>query len=234
MKRLLLPAAILFFASSASALDRPVVLELFTSQGCPSCPEADALLTEIAKNPRFLPLSFHVTYFDDQGWKDPFASPANTKRQDWYVKTLKLESMFTPQMIIEGRYSVIGSDAQAASDTIVEALKDAPNFPITIAPTKAGDALDVSVGDAKHRTPPAGAMLYEVHFNRKVLTPIGAGSNGGMTVENANNVVAFLPIALSSRYHVALNGFAEDGIAYILQSPKGQILGAAYYMKAGR
>src|SRR3546814_11008586 len=87
---------------------RPVVVELFTSQGCSSCPPADALLVELAREPGILALSFHVDYWDYIGWEDPFAEAQYTERQRAYVDRLGLRSVYTPQIVIAGRHTALG------------------------------------------------------------------------------------------------------------------------------
>src|SRR3546814_16619660 len=89
---------------------RPVVVELFTSQGCSSCPPADALLVELAREPSILALSFHVDYWDYIGWEDPFAEAQYTERQRDYVDRLGLRYVYTPQMVIDGRHNAVGSN----------------------------------------------------------------------------------------------------------------------------
>lgn len=106
-------AAALILALSAGpalAQTRPVVVELFTSQGCSSCPPADALLGEVAGRSDVIALAFHVDYWDYIGWKDPFAAPDFTARQKDYVRALGLRGLYTPQMVIDGRLDVVGSD----------------------------------------------------------------------------------------------------------------------------
>src|SRR5688572_4445559 len=99
----------------AFAAERPVVLELFTSQGCSSCPRADALLRHLAADdPSILPLSFHVHYWDRLGWKDPFSSAESTARQQAY-RDMHNGRMYTPQLIVEGAASAIGSNKAQVS-----------------------------------------------------------------------------------------------------------------------
>ena len=104
----------------------PVLVELFTSEGCSSCPPADALLAQIdAKQPvngaQAIILEEHVDYWDDQGWRDPFASAAATQRQQEYSKALHAD-VYTPQMIVDGRTEILGSDQKAAQHAIEKAI----------------------------------------------------------------------------------------------------------------
>src|SRR5271155_289986 len=90
--------------------ERPIVVELFTSEGCSSCPPADALLAELAGRSDVLALSFHVDYWDRLGWKDPFSSPDATERQDRYSTLLHLATVYTPQIVVDGKWQAVGSD----------------------------------------------------------------------------------------------------------------------------
>jgi hypothetical protein len=121
--RLALTAALLLLGVSRANAEppRPVVVELFTSQGCSSCPPADALLTELARNPNILPLAFHVTYWNNLGWRDPFSLEAATDRQRAYQRSLHTDTIYTPQMVIEGQADIVGSDRASVATAIAHA-----------------------------------------------------------------------------------------------------------------
>ena len=109
-------------AGPVRAADKPLtVVELFTSQGCSSCPPADAFLGELARRDDLVALSEHVDYWDYIGWKDPFASPDLTKRQHEYARLLGLRYVYTPQMVIQGADHVTGSDRAGVLRKIAEA-----------------------------------------------------------------------------------------------------------------
>src|SRR6202163_2652786 len=108
-------------ATPAAADPRPVVVELFTSQGCSSCPPADALLGELAQRGDVLALGFHISYWDGLGWKDPSSRQSSTDRQRAYARLLGRGQVYTPQMVVEGRSEMVGSDRGA----VLAALRDA-------------------------------------------------------------------------------------------------------------
>src|SRR5712691_8800515 len=101
-----------FAAMPAGADPRPVVVELFTSQGCSSCPPADALLGELARRGDVLALGFHISYWDSLGWKDPLSNPASTDRQKAYARHFDGQ-VYTPQIVVDGTTEMVGSDRVA-------------------------------------------------------------------------------------------------------------------------
>src|SRR5690348_4653604 len=101
---------------TAIAAPRPIVVELFTSQGCSSCPPADALLNELAQRPDVVALGFHVDYWDYLGWKDPLSAPGSTQRQRDYARLLNQPTIYTPEMVIDGHLQLVGSDRTAVLD----------------------------------------------------------------------------------------------------------------------
>lgn len=103
----------------------PILLELFTSQGCSACPPADRLLASLGAREDLLVLSFHVSYWDHMGWADPFAIPASTRRQRGYARTMRSRSVYTPQMVVQGGVAAVGSDEARIMRLIADAAPTA-------------------------------------------------------------------------------------------------------------
>src|ERR1700735_2309357 len=123
MNRHLIAAATLALscaAATALAETRPVVVELFTSQGCSSCPPADAVLAELAPRKDVLALGFHVDYWDSLGWKDPLSTPGATGRQNEYAAQFGRHEVFTPQIVIDGQRQAVGSNRNAVLQAITQ------------------------------------------------------------------------------------------------------------------
>lgn len=174
-------ASALVLTAVAPAIAEPVtVVELFTSQGCNSCPPANENLAAIAGRPGVLALSYGVTYWDKLGWKDTFASPAYTDRQYRYVRPLGNSSPFTPQIVVNGRADIVGNR--------IEPLRS------LIAKSGPADALDVRL-DAANATVGAGeapggqADVWLVRYDPALVkVPVGRGENGGRTLPHKNVV----------------------------------------------
>src|ERR1700681_1620286 len=132
------------------AAERPVVVELFTSQGCSSCPPADAFLRELTKDRRdVLALAFHVTYWDRLGWKDPFSLPAATQRQDVYGHRFGDES-YTPEIVVDGAASMVGSDRRDVG-TAIENAKRNGHTAAAVSVTRNGEQVAIQVGAGSGR-----------------------------------------------------------------------------------
>ena len=156
-------------APQAPAAARTVVLELFTSQGCSSCPPADALLGRLARQPGVIALAWHVDYWDRLGWRDPFASREATARQQAYARRLG-NVVFTPALVIDGGNVVVGSD-QAAVETAITAAATMP-VPVALSRTEQGMAVDIGAG--------AGPMrALRVVYDPEHATDVRAGENDG-------------------------------------------------------
>ncbi|MHB8476797.1 MAG: DUF1223 domain-containing protein [Steroidobacteraceae bacterium] len=208
-----------------SATRRPVVVELFTSQGCSSCPPADALLGELANQPNVIALAFHVDYWDSIGWSDRFAVPEAVKRQRQYVEVLGLASAFTPQAVIDGSRSLLGSDRHGIQQAIVEAPALIP-----IELTVSGGELTVSLPSV------SGHRVYDVNvvaYLPQASTQIGHGENAGRKLTEFNIVRQFRRLGTwdgkSATFQVPLNSLPSDAkqVAVLIQQEnQGPIAGA--------
>jgi hypothetical protein len=214
-------------APSAGAASGPLVVELFTSQGCSSCPPADALLGELAKRDDLLPLAFHIDYWDGLGWKDPFSLSEATARQRDYARAMGKGQIYTPQMIVGGTRDVIGSDRAAVARAIAEVPRG--SVPVAMSVTDGNLAIRVGGGIGEGK-------LWLVSFDPRHETQVRAGENAGRKLVNANIVRRIEALgewrgaALDLRRAVPVAG---RGAALLLQAPDGRILGAAMARIAG-
>jgi hypothetical protein len=162
----------------------PVVVELFTSQGCSSCPPADALIHDIANDPtmrgRVIPLAFHVDYWDSLGWRDPFSSSEWTQRQARYARTMRLSSAYTPQAVVNGSREFVGSNRAAMSAALEKASNEKPRAEITLTARREGNSLIATI----HATVPATDDLMLAIVEDGVTTKIEHGENAGRTLTN--------------------------------------------------
>jgi hypothetical protein len=182
-----------------------VVVELFTSQGCSSCPAADALLNETVRrsddSPAVLGLSFHVTYWNDLGWKDPYSSEAFTERQKKYADVMKLESIYTPEMIVNGVSEFVGSDRKSLSAAIERGAHEVPAFGVVA--TAVFSAEKVTVGYQVDRKP-ANTQLNIALVAPRVENEVLRGENKGKKLTHANVVVMLKTIDLAPSGEVVL------------------------------
>jgi hypothetical protein len=175
-----------------AASGSPVVVELFTSQGCSSCPPADRLLSKLEQNPRLagkvIPLSFHVDYWNHIGWTDPFSSPRWSERQRAYGRAFRSNRIYTPQLVVNGSSECVGSNEGEVMRRIDQALDSDPAARVTLAVQPgAGDQLQVKVGVRLAPALPArkGDLdLWVAVYETGLSTPVGAGENASRTLKN--------------------------------------------------
>ncbi|MEM8934695.1 MAG: DUF1223 domain-containing protein [Acidobacteriota bacterium] len=177
-------------ASSADA--SPVVVELFTSQGCSSCPPADRLLTELADaGDEVLPLSFHVDYWNYIGWTDPFSAATWSERQRRYGRTFRLGTIYTPQLVVDGRFEGIGSDADKVRSMIDRAREQAKvgRVALDVRAEKGGLVATVDASLASSSRQADGPLdLVLAVVERDLVTPVNRGENARRTLRNDNVV----------------------------------------------
>ena len=219
-------------AQQTGAPGRPIVVELFTSQGCSSCPPADAVLTDLARTRRdVLPLAFHVTYWNNLGWQDPYSFQAATDRQQAYAELRGDHQVYTPQMVVDGAQSFVGSRRGEAAVAIQRAASEQ----VTAAPlriSRRGGELTVEVGQGAGGGAGGGAgqgTVLLVGFDPEHSTPVGRGENGGRLLLESNIVRSVQAIGRWTGAPLRLQQGVPAGeqFAVILEAPDGRIIGAA-------
>lgn len=189
----------------------PVVIELFTSQGCSSCPPADRLLTKLSRDPklagRVIPLSFHVDYWNYIGWSDPFSSKRWSQRQEGYARAFRSNRLYTPQLVVAGRSHLNGSDEPGVRKQIAEALAAEPAGRVTLSTEPAAEGLKVKVGARMARAAGGPLELWVAVYETGLSTDVGAGENSSRKLHN-DYVVRRLEKALTV---AGTAGAAESG-----------------------
>jgi hypothetical protein len=163
----------------------PVVIELFTSQGCSSCPPADELIRKVELDEslrgQVIPLAFHVDYWDRLGWRDPFSSAEWSRRQITYARALHVDSAYTPQAVVNGSRQFVGSNAAMLNAAVAEASRQTPVGSVTLEVSQKGAKIEAVIrADA-----PANSDVVVVLFENDVTTRIERGENGGRTASEA-------------------------------------------------
>ena len=225
---------ILSGGAHAEQAKTPVVIELYTSQACSSCPPADKFLGELARQKGVIALSLHVTYWNYLGWKDNFSSAAATSRQRAYRWSLRQSMIWTPQIIVHGRYPTVGSDRSKVGYYMGHVLKgEYAHVPVTLEKAGAGK-IRVLVGAATGKAPKAGE-IYLFLFDKQHTRKIRAGENAGRTITYSHVVREIRRIGDYKGDAVALTvsaagdkGAARDGAVVLVQNRRvGPIFGAA-------
>lgn len=182
------------------------VIELFTSQGCSSCPPADRLLMETAdkaataKQPVYA-LSFHVDYWDRLGWRDPFSDARFTARQRQYARQLGLETVYTPQAVLNGKQEFVGSNRARLTSLLADALNQSAPVAIQVKAMQKGQSVVV---DTKLAGTLSGAVLNVALVSNTVSTVVSRGENAGKTLTHNNVVRAFTTVRATESGQVTL------------------------------
>jgi hypothetical protein len=229
-------------SACASASEPRALIELFTSQGCSSCPAADKLLGELADDSSVVALSLPIDYWDYLGWKDTLALPGHASRQRAYARVRGDREVYTPQIVVNGATHVLGSDRAAVEHAIAVTDRNAAVMSVPVVLSIAGNSLNVKVtaGSDRH-----GGEVWLCPLMRSVPVAIGRGENTGHTVTYTNVVRRWLKIGEYAGGDAALNvplaDFMTDGVdaaaVMVQQGVKekpGVVLGAAFTPIAAR
>jgi hypothetical protein len=232
----LLPALLLGgLAWGGSPAAHPVVVELFTSQGCSDCPPADKIVAELAGRRDVIALSLPITYWDMLGWKDTLATEANTQRQKAYAKAMSKSGVYTPQLIIGGTEDVVGNQRDKVLAAIAaHAAQDASARHVSMAVTPAGDHVTIAISGERPRRD-----VYATIWLMRTLSHVSVAVGGG---ENANRDLAYSNVVrdlqrVGSWYGgpqtvtlpISLEPGKHDGFAVILQNQEyGRVIAASF------
>ncbi len=207
-----------------------VVVELFTSQGCSSCPPADALLAMLDNDPNVIVLSEHVDYWNHLGWRDPFSSSAFSMRQQRYARMFNQDGPYTPQMVVDGRAQFVGSDARQARTAIARAGK-ASKVAVTL--WKEGDRVRVSVAALPADGKARNAELWVALVRPEGAADVPRGENAGRTLRHVAIVRSLTKAGTATRKAGVEHTFVPpppEGsgwrvVAFLQEPGQGAILG---------
>lgn len=228
--------AALFWTMALPAAAEPrAVIELFTSQGCSSCPPADAALRRFAGDDDYVALAYHVDYWNYLGWADTLSIPEAAERQRAYAAGREETAVFTPQVVVNGRVGILGHDEGAIREAAADLAADGRGLPVPVSVTRDGDRLLVAVGAAPGSR---AATVWLATFSGAVPVNIEAGENAGRTIDYANVVRTLRPIGVYEGVELVLElpadgvlDAAADGCAILVQANEdgrpGAMLGAA-------
>ena len=241
LQRILSASLIASFSIATLAIARAAepraLLELFTSQGCSSCPAADKLLGELTADPSLIAVSLPIDYWDYLGWKDTLANPAHSARQRAYARVRGDRQVYTPQIVVNGAMHVLGSDKAAIERTIAQTDQkpDVMSAPVSVTAdnTSVSVKIDAAEGD-RH-----AGEVWLCPLAKAVAVAIGRGENRGRTITYHNVVRGWLKLGdwtgAASTWSVPVSDFKADGVdaaAVMVQEgtrdKPGIILGAAY------
>jgi hypothetical protein len=180
----------------------PAVVELFTSEGCSSCPPADDVLRDLVEGPPqgggdVYVLEFHVDYWDELGWVDPFSAPWATDRQRQYAQMFGERGVYTPQMVVGGRDAFVGSDRAHARTAVERAWRRRPSVRISLRARPQAD--EIAVDYELSAAPSAATVLNLAMVEPSATVRVAAGENGGRTLRHVNIVRSFETVPLAGK-----------------------------------
>lgn len=218
-------ASLLSLATPAVA-DGPVVVELYTSQGCSSCPPADEMLHDLARRSDVIALALHVDYWDYIGWADSFADPAHTRRQQNYARVAGQGTIYTPQMVIAGRDHVVGTKPMDVADAIRDNLAAYNGVGIEV--SRNGNR--VAISGTSERAFTRAAIVQLVRFTPQQTVDIRRGENAGRALSYSNIVTSWEQVGewdgrLDLDLDVRATG-AEPVVVIVQEPGPGAILAA--------
>lgn len=207
------------------------VVELFTSEGCSSCPPADAAIEKLLaeNNPDVFILSFHVDYWNRLGWQDPFSSVAFSDRQRSYARRFSLNGVYTPQVVVNGASEFVGSDAAKLHAAVNTALQNKIASNINITAKRSGNSVTVTYQAA-------GALLNIAVVEPEETVEVKRGENGGRTLHHVNIVRALQTVDATANGNFTINlppalaAAPLQVIAYTQAKEAGIITGAVRQM----
>lgn len=223
-----------------TTVDKPLgVVELFTSQGCSSCPPADELFAELATKDDVVALAYHVNYWDYLGWQDTLSTKENTERQYDYMRAFGSRSVYTPQAVINGRSHVNGASRMEVDGALSRLDRTGEGMRVRIKVSRTSDRVTIDAGDAGGG--PTDAHVVIVYFDPPQMVKIGQGENSGRSLTYWNAVsdiqIAGMWHGKAQRYELPMTEISKKGgCAVLLQSVgkdgmPGPILGAAFIRK---
>lgn len=223
----------------------PVLVELFTSEGCSSCPPADALLKHLSEQQpadgiRIVALEEHVDYWNHLGWADPFSSSEFSERQNAYAETFGRDGVYTPQMVVDGQFEFVGSRSGAARDAIRKAAAEPKlNVALTLSGSAATEApvVDIQISNASGVVPHGESMLWLAITEKNLQSDVKAGENSGELLKHADVVrslrkVTALPVPINYKAQVKLslnskwNRDSLTAVAFVAEQESRRIIGA--------
>jgi len=229
----------------ASAADNvPVLLELFTSEGCSDCPSADKLLAALDRSQPvagadLIVLSEHVDYWNTGGWADPWSSSANTARQQEYVRRFGLRSAYTPQLVVDGQSELVGSDESEARGAIAKAIRDRKLTISISSPQHDNGQLNMHLEISSSQNGYKGdATVYVALADNQDQSHVAGGENRGRTLSHVAVVRAFGPVgtvAKGQQFTKDVNiplkpGVGASGlrvVAFVQDKATGRVIGVA-------